>query len=499
MKYQQISPIEDRLFKFSNEKNGKKYNWEIKLTNDSNDYFLDINITDTTNIINSEYQKKYSKKELDDINRFFKFFDDMDSIFSQIETILKNGKYEFYENDKSIKISLKTDIITIREIELDIPIKEKKVKNITNEQLYNYIKETEERVKIHEKENKEIKKENQEIKKIINQINNNSKDIQFNKEQYEKELNTKINKTLKDFQNDIEKKINNIDLEKNQLMKTQINTLIQNYSNNLEQIIGSSEKEEDDNNSSKIEIMNEKIEKELSINSCKFIMVDNIKIKNIGKKSIKNLYFVKDDKESSKDIIFISNDRNNNLNRLSLDGELEPSTESSQSLNLKINSPKNNNKYILIIYIREKENGPNLSNPLKIVFNVKESEEERKKRQEEEKEKKKKEVKRQKRIDDLFTQLNEAYDSTLIREEIEKIIIKCNFDPIKISDCISEKEKPKNIDYKGLNKDDIENLYKDLDEEFNISSIMDKKEVINKIIELKLDREAINNWIFEKL
>ena len=336
-------------------------------------------------------------------------------------------------------------------------------------------------------------------------------------------------------------------------MKTQINTLIQNYSNNLKQIIGSSEKEEDDNNSSKVEIMNEKIEKELSINSCKFIMVDNIKIKNIGKKSIKNLCFVKDDKESSKDIIFISNDRNNNLNRLSLDGELEPSTESSQSLNLKINSPKNNNKYILIIYIREKENGPNLSNPLKIVFNIKDGEEERIKREEEEKEKKKEEVKRQKRIDDLFTQLNEAYDSTLIREEIEKIIINCNFDPIKISDCIfekeklknidykglnkdcdpikisdcifekeklknidykglnkdcdpikisdciSEKEKLKNIDYKGLNKDDVENLYNEIESEFNISLIIDKKEVINKIIELKLDRDALSNWIFEKL
>ena len=425
MEFKQITPIKDRYFKLLIEKNEKKYNWEIKLINDS----LDINITGTTNLVNSQYQKTYSKNELENISKFFKFFDDMDSIFSQIEIILKNGKYEFYENDKGIKISLKTEIYNMDKIELDIPIKEKKGENIPIKVLYKYIKEIKERVEILEKENQEIKKENEEIKKIIN--------IQFNKEEYEKELNTKIDKTLKDFQNVIENKINNIDLEKNQLMKTQINTLIQNYSNNLKE-------RKDDNNNSKIEIMNEKIEKELSINTCKFIKFDKIKIKNIGEENIKNLYFVKDEKQSSNDIIFITNDRNDNINKLSLDGKLVPSTESTQSFDLKINSPKNNKKYILIIYVREKENGPNISNPLKIVINVKESDEERINREKEE-EKKRKE----------------------------------------------ENEKPKNIDYKGLNKDDVEKLYHELDGEYKLRDIMNKEEAINKIIELKCDKEEL--------
>ena len=441
MESKQITPIKDikdRYFKFSNEKNEKKYNWEIKLINDS----LDINITGTTNLVNSQYQKTYSKNELENISRFFKFFDDMDSIFSQIEIILKNGKYEFYENDKSIKISLKTEIYNMDKIELDIPIKEKKGENIQIKVLYKIIKEIKEKVNILENENQEIKKENEEIKKENEEI---KKIIQFNKEQYEKELNTKIDKTLKDFQNIIENKINNIDLEKNQLMKTQINTLIQNYSNNLKQ-------RKDDNNNSKIEIMNEKIEKELSINTCKFIKFDKIKIKNIGKENIKNLYFVKDEKQSSNDIIFITNDRNDNINKLSLDGKLVPSTESTQSFDLKINSPKNNKKYILIIYVREKENGPNISNPLKIVINVKESDEERINREKEE-EKKRKE----------------------------------------------ENEKPKNIDYKGLNKDDVEKLYHELDGEYKLRDIMNKEEAINKIIELKCDKEELTEWIFEKL
>ena len=513
-------------FEFSNEKNGKKYNWQIKFINDS----LDISITDTTNLVNSLYQKTYSKNELENISKLFILFDDMNLIFLQIEEILKNGKYEFYENDKSIKIFLKTDIIPVKKIELAIPIKKNKDMNITKKQLYKYIQETEERVKILEKENQEIKRENQEIKKIINLKNSNYNYIQFNKELYEKELNIKIDKILKNFQNDIENKINNIDLEKNKLIKTQINTLIQNYSNNQKQILlkkdennnelqkklnivnedfnniylmGSLVKNVDNNNDNKnkIEIMNEKIEKELSTNFCKFIMFDNIILKHIGKENIKKLYFAKDEKQSSKNIIFIGNNKNDNdnLNKLTLDGEFKPSDESSQSLNLRIISPKINNKYILIIYVREEENGPNLSNPLKIVINVKESDEERKKREKEEKEKKKEEEEMEKRINDLFIQLNEAFNSTLIKEEIEKKIIKYNFDQLKITDWILEKEKFKNIDYKGLNKDDVEDIYDELVEEFNINSILDKKDVINKIIELKCDRDELNNWIFEIL
>ena len=64
----------------------------------------------------------------------------------------------------------------------------------------------------------------------------------------------------------------------------------------------------------------------------------------------------------------------------------------------------------------------------------------------------------------------------------------------------SEIKKAKtNIDYQGLNKEEVENLYNELDGEFDISSIMDKEEVIKKIIELKCDKDVINDWIFEIL
>ena len=144
---------EEEYFEFLNEKNGKKYKWEIRVINDS----LDINIIDTTNMQNSQYQKTYSKNELEKINKFFLLFDDMNSISLEIEKRLKNGNYEFYKSDKSIRISIKIDIIGVKKIVLDIPIKENKDMN-TIKQLYKYIKDTEERVKILEKENEEIKK-----------------------------------------------------------------------------------------------------------------------------------------------------------------------------------------------------------------------------------------------------------------------------------------------------------------------------------------------------
>ena len=150
-------------------------------------------------------------------------------------------------------------------------------------------------------------------------------------------------------------------------------------------------------NKIEIKIMNEKIERDEFINTCKFIEIDNIKVKNIGNKTFKYLFFVIDEKESSKDIIFIGNEKYNKRHKLTLDGEFNPSEESIHYFSLRINYPKINHKYNIILYIREEENDPNLSNPLKIVINIKESDEERIRREQEEEERKRQEEKKGKR------------------------------------------------------------------------------------------------------
>ena len=57
----------ESFFEFSNEKNGKKFIWKIKSFNES----LEFNIKDSTSFLNFQYQKSFSKKELEKMNKFF--------------------------------------------------------------------------------------------------------------------------------------------------------------------------------------------------------------------------------------------------------------------------------------------------------------------------------------------------------------------------------------------------------------------------------------------
>jgi hypothetical protein len=143
------------------EKNGKKYDWDILLKGDN----IDIYIIDTKD--NLTYQKIFSKRELDNMNKNYLLFKDKYSFASEIEKRLVNRDYDFTENVNNIIISFKTD--NKKEVDLIIPLKDKK-ENFTLEELYNYIKEVDERVKKLEKENEEIKKENKILKKENEEI-----------------------------------------------------------------------------------------------------------------------------------------------------------------------------------------------------------------------------------------------------------------------------------------------------------------------------------------
>ena len=56
-------------------------------------------------------------------------------------------------------------------------------------------------------------------------------------------------------------------------------------------------------------------------------------------------------------------------------------------------------------------------------------------------------------------------------------------------------EKNENIDYKGVDKIKVEEMLNFLENEYNICSIFDKEEIINKIIEFNCDIQSINEWI----
>ena len=47
----------------------------------------------------------------------------------------------------------------------------------------------------------------------------------------------------------------------------------------------------------------------------------------------------------------------------------------------------------------------------------------------------------------------------------------------------------------GFSKEDVKKIFKEIDEEYCIESFVDKEEAINKIIELKCDKEKIIEWV----
>ena len=171
------------------EKNGKKYDWDILLKGDN----IDIYIIDKED--NLTYQKIFSKRELDNMNKNYLLFKDKYSFASEIEKRLVNRDYDFTENVNNIIISFKTD--NKKEVDLIIPLKDKK-ENFTLEELYNYIKEVDERVKKLEKENEEIKKENKILKK--------------ENEEIKKKLNLEVKKEEKEIKK--EEKTDSISIEK---------------------------------------------------------------------------------------------------------------------------------------------------------------------------------------------------------------------------------------------------------------------------------------------
>ena len=74
----------------------------------------------------------------------------------------------------------------------------------------------------------------------------------------------------------------------------------------------------------------------------------------------------------------------------------------------------------------------------------------------------------------------------------------------KFGEILDERHKEfifygENIDYQGLDKYVVEDLYQLYDEEYNLTSIMDMEEIIKKIIELKCDINDLDNWIYETL
>jgi len=256
-----------------------------------------------------------------------------------------------------------------------------------------------------------------------------------------------------------------------------------------------------------IKFEEEEIKQDIIIKKAKFFEIENIKIFNIGNKEFKNLFFEIDTNNSSKDLLFYENTKNNTSHKLSLNGPLQKGDNLNNIVTFYIKNPKIQ-EYTITIYAREKPNGENLSSPLKINIKLIEDpevkkEEEEKKRKEEE-EKKRKEEEEKKRIEEEEKKRKEEEEKKRKEEEEKKRIEEEEKNKQKSVQPGGEGEvagkKPNvKVDYKGLNENEVKKMFEELEVEYNLSSILDEEEVLNKIVECKCNREEMNKWIEDNL
>ena len=293
----------------------------------------------------------------------------------------------------------------------------------------------------------------EEIEEIINsqikevEIDENLNDVnEFDINKYKKELIKKNENFIQNIENQFDKKITDIYIKNTNLIKDNINNIIDKHSkeqiditkklnndtkmlneefseiaNDINQINFHMRalSEKLDNYKLKVKFEKEVINLKEIITMCDYFIIENIKIQNIGNKVLNNLYFIRDKKQSSEDFIF-NNVNSNNIYKLNQKSKsFSPGKTEIYSIKVKIKNPKPEHTYKLILYISEDEEGQNLSKSLEINCYV-------------------------------------IYDDGSVKA-----------------------------------------MFDELEEEYNLSSILYKYVIIDKIIELKCDRDAMNEWIDE--
>ena len=325
------------------------------------------------------------------------------------------------------------------------------------------------------------------------EIDDINDDIEFDINKYKNELNENFIKKFEYSKQNFESDIKNIVTQKSNILKDNINNFLletqNNFKKNLESIKEAEstikkefdkiikDSKEKDNKIKDLKkklnppktLMMIKIEKEeikllLSIKKANYFNIDNIEISNIGNRTFSNLFFEIDTDRSSKDLLFYENTGNHTQHNLSLDGPFSRGKNLNNTITFYIKYPKIG-EYTIYIYLKETIDGDIFSLPLKITVKLIEDPIEKRKR--------KKEIKKDEEIKKSQDRQKENQKPKIIQIQQEE----------------------KEIDYKGLNKADVNDMYYDLENELNFSSKFNKEQIICKIIEYNCNREKMIKWI----
>ena len=144
----------DHIIKF----NEKVYNINFKYTNEE----MELTINDTKTRSNQFFSNSFTLKQLQNLNNYFKMFDKMDDVITNLINLFEENKFELLINDKSIIIDFFPGIIIKGEIKFILNLREK----TTNEKINDLTILTSsilKRLDILEKENSELKEKVREL------------------------------------------------------------------------------------------------------------------------------------------------------------------------------------------------------------------------------------------------------------------------------------------------------------------------------------------------
>ena len=433
------------------------------------DYLSKINIKINFDISEKEIQKiieSVKMPEIDDINDDIEF--DIEKYKEDLNNVnnTKIGDFKkIFEKDIKNIITEKSNII----------------KTKISQSALNTQKDQEKNLASIEEETASVKKEFEEIIKNTSEMNNAIGD-----------LNYKITGKKIEF--------SEVNLENQNGFEGGANDLI------LDEV----EEEFENNDKNIIKFEEEEIRHEISIKKAKFFYIENIIITNLnGNKGLDPLYFSIDTSRSPKDLLFVENSKNTTNHRLTLNGPLQKGEKLTNVVAFHFDNPKIG-EHIIFIYAKEKPDTENLSKPLKIIINITEDPEDKKKREEAEKMKKEEEEKRRKEEEEKRRKEEEENKR---KEEEEKRRKEEEENKRKEEEEKKRKEEEENkkkvagevandnleINYQGLDKNKVDEMFNELETEYNISSIFDKEKIYKIICDYNCDREKMNKWIEDNL
>ena len=188
-------PINDFSINFENK--GKKY--EIIFSQKSNN--LLILSKEINSFLPKRYEEEFSKNNLNQISRFFMFFNDISEIFTELKVRIEEKKFKINVNENKFNILFNVEITNINEFSIELKRKEEDLKSVV-ESLCSIIKIQEEKIKkLEEESNNKLKLLEEKIYKLVEEKNESNNKIKKLEEENNKSK-SKIKK-LEEEINDI--------------------------------------------------------------------------------------------------------------------------------------------------------------------------------------------------------------------------------------------------------------------------------------------------------